>query len=212
MKEFDYDLDYKNLILQIEETRKLYRIGRGEQGVLLVRPYTNDICAHWRFVNETIARKSADKIYSMFCDYKEQQDFIGMDMARKFLEMGFTRARRYANHPSGKKYASDGSVSPQSPTALHCEKSRSATVFKKVRDKAAYDETYQFYEKRVEVTGMTELIGKDDPRFFGQTCNKPYDRHHYKMVCKIKSFVLESWDEVQEYWWNNIALQSRYDC
>ena len=53
---------------------------------------------------------------------------------------------------------------------------------------------------------MTELIGKDDPRFFGQTCNKPYDRHHYKMVYKSKSVVLESWDEVQEYWWNNIAF------
>ena len=53
---------------------------------------------------------------------------------------------------------------------------------------------------------MTELIGKDDPRFFGQTCNKPYDRHHYNMICKSKSVVLESWDEVQEYWWNNIAF------
>ena len=53
---------------------------------------------------------------------------------------------------------------------------------------------------------MTELIGKDDSRYFSQTCNKPYDRHHYKMVCKNKSVVLESWDEVQEYWWNNIAL------
>ena len=142
MKEFDYELDYKRLDFTDEETRKLYRIGRGEQGVLLVRPYTNLICAHWRFVNEDIARKSANKIYSMFCDYKEQQDFIGMDMARKFLEMGFTRSRRYANHPSGKKYARDGSVSPQSPTALHCEKSRSASVFKQMRDKAAYDEKY----------------------------------------------------------------------
>ena len=53
---------------------------------------------------------------------------------------------------------------------------------------------------------MTELIKKSDPRLFGQSCNKPYDRHHYKMVCKSKSFVLESWDEVQEYWWNNIAF------
>ena len=53
---------------------------------------------------------------------------------------------------------------------------------------------------------MTELIGKDDSRYFSQTCNKPYDRHHYKMICKSKSVVLESWDEVQEYWWNNIAL------
>ena len=53
---------------------------------------------------------------------------------------------------------------------------------------------------------MTELIGRDDSRYFSQTCNKPCDRHHYKMICKSKSVVLESWDEVQEYWWNNIAL------
>ena len=58
----------------------------------------------------------------------------------------------------------------------------------------------------MEVTGMTELIGRDDSRFFEQTCGKPYDRHHYKIVCKRKSIVLESWEEVQEYWWNNIAL------
>ena len=148
MKEFDYDLNYKELDFTDEETRQLYRIGRGEQGVLLVRPYTNDICAHWRFVNEPIARKSADKIYSMYVDYKNQQDFIGMDMARKFLEMGFTRSRRYANHPSGKKYAEDGSVRPQSPDALHCEKARSARVFKKIRDKVAKDETYVTMRKQ----------------------------------------------------------------
>ena len=54
MKEFDYGLDYKTIDFTIEENRKLYRIGRGEQGVLLVRPYTNDICSHWRFVNERL--------------------------------------------------------------------------------------------------------------------------------------------------------------
>ena len=147
MKEFDYDLDYKNIDFTVEENRKLYRIGRGEQGVLLVRPYTNDICSHWRFVNESVARKSADKIYSMFIDYKDKQDFSGMDMARKFLEMGFTRSRRYANHPSGKKYAEDGSVRPQSPDALYSEKERSARVFKEVRDKAAKDEKYVIMRK-----------------------------------------------------------------
>ena len=55
MKEFDYELDYKSLDFTDAETRKLYRIGRGEQGVLLVRPYTDDICAHWRFVDEATA-------------------------------------------------------------------------------------------------------------------------------------------------------------
>ena len=50
---------------------------------------------------------------------------------------------------------------------------------------------------------MTELIKRSDPRFFEQTYNKPYDRHLYKIVCKSKSVVVESWEEVQEYWWNN---------
>ena len=49
---------------------------------------------------------------------------------------------------------------------------------------------------------MTNLIEKNDPRYFSQTSDAPYDRHHYKIVCQDKSFVVESWDEVQEYWWN----------
>ena len=55
MKEFDYGLDYKTIDFTIEENRKLYRIGRGEQGVLLVRPYTNNICrpvfTQWKLKN-----------------------------------------------------------------------------------------------------------------------------------------------------------------
>ena len=142
MKEFDYGLDYKQLDFTDPETRKLYRIGRGEQGVLLVRPYTNDICAHWRFVDETTARKSSNKIYSMYLNYKDNRDFIGMDMARKFLEMGFTRARRYANHSSGRKYTEDGRIRPQEADALHNVKAKSAKIFKEVRDRVAYDPEY----------------------------------------------------------------------
>ena len=142
MKEFDYELDYKQLDFTDPEVRKLYRIGRGEQGVLLVRPYTNDICAHWRFVDETTARKSSNKIYSMYLNYKDSGDFIGMDMARKFLEMGFTRARRYANHSSGRKYTEDGRIRPQETDALHNVKAKSAKIFKEVRDRVAYDPEY----------------------------------------------------------------------
>ena len=147
MKEFDYALDYKVLDFTDTETRKLYRIGRGEQGVLLVRPYTNDICAHWRFVDVPTATESSTKIYEMFLGYKREKDFIGMDMARKFLEMGFTRARRYANHNSGKKYDTSGKVRPQESDWRTSEKARAAEVFKVVRDKAAYDPTYQQMRK-----------------------------------------------------------------
>ena len=148
MKEFDYDLDYKRLDFTDEETRKLYRIGRGEQGVLLVRPYTNDICAHWRFKTPDEAVKSSNHIFGMYLDYSDEKDFIGMDMARKFLEMGFTRSRRYANHHTGKKYDDEGNVRPQEPDHATCKYAESAKIFKRVRDIVAKNETYVMMRKQ----------------------------------------------------------------
>ena len=142
MKEFDYDLDYKELDFSVEENRNLYRIGRGEQGVLLVRPYTNTICAHWRFRTPDEAVRSANKIFAMYLDYRDDKDFIGMDMCRKFLEMGFTRSRRYANHHTGKKYDDKGNVRPQEPDHMTCKYAESARIFKHVRDIVAKSEDY----------------------------------------------------------------------
>ena len=147
MKEFDYDLDYESIDFSKPENRRLYRIGRGEQGVLLCKPYTNDICQHWRFRTADIAVKSSNKIYAMYLDYRDNKDFIGMDMCRKFLEMGFTRARRYANHHSGQKYDSCGKVRPQEEDWDTCEYAESARIFKKVRDLATYNDTYQKMRK-----------------------------------------------------------------
>ena len=142
MKEFDYKLNYKKLNFRKPEVRKLYRIGRGEQGVLLVRPYTNIICRNWRFKTSKIAEKSAVTIYHMYRGFRALRDFIGMDMCRKFLEMGFTRARRYANHRDGKKYK-DGKVLPQEKDAMTCDKAKSATIFKTFRDMVTKDPKYQ---------------------------------------------------------------------
>ena len=141
MKEFDYNIDYKNTLFVPNDSR--YRIGRGEQGVLLVRPYTDDICQHWRFKTIQEARVSSHRIYVMYMVYRENRDFVGMEMCRKFLEMGFTRARRYANHADGKKYDAEGNVKPQEPDALTSEKAISASIFKKVRDEVAYDPIYK---------------------------------------------------------------------
>ena len=145
MIEFDYDLDYKNLDFKPNDTR--YRIGRGEQGVLLVRPYTDDICIYWKFRTPKIAEKSSRQIYHMYLHYKKEEDFVGMDMCRKFLEMGFTRARRYANHKDGKKYDAEGNVKPQEPDALTSLKARSARIFKEVRDRVTSDPIYQKMRK-----------------------------------------------------------------
>ena len=146
MREFDYNLDYKNLMF--EKNDKRYRIGRGEQGVLLVRPYTNDICKHWRFKTLDEAQKSASTIFNLYLKYRKQKDFVGMDMCRKFLEMGFTRARRYANHRDGKKYDKFRNIKPQEKDALTCDKAISATIFKKIRDKVTKDKTYQTMRKQ----------------------------------------------------------------
>ena len=148
---FDYSLDYKNLDLR--KNPELYRIGKGEQGVLLVEPYKSEILPNWRFKTPKIAAESSAKIYKLFLEYKRQKDFVGMDMARKFLQMGITRARRYANHSSGKKY--DGTVPANKrgvsgahgrkelPKDFDAEKAESARIFQEVYYKAKNDPVYQ---------------------------------------------------------------------
>jgi hypothetical protein len=82
-----------------------YRVGKGEQGVLICEPYKSELVPHWRFRTPDIARESSAALYQMFLEYLEAGEFVGADMARKFLQMGFTRARRYANYRGGRKYA-----------------------------------------------------------------------------------------------------------
>lgn len=100
---FDYDRDFAGI--DFRTSPELYQVGVGEQGVLLVQPYKGELLPHWRFKTPAIAQASAETLYECFCRYQAADDFVGMDMARKFLQMGYTRARRYANHPGGRKYA-----------------------------------------------------------------------------------------------------------
>jgi len=139
-KKFDYSLDYKNLDLR--KNPQLYRVGKGEQGVLMVEPYRTEIINSWRFRTPEIARESSQKIYEMFLEYKRQKDFIGMDMARKFLQMGITRARRYANHPSGRKYKK-GTREIIPIEKVDEEKAESAKIFSEKYYLAKNDEVYQ---------------------------------------------------------------------
>ncbi|KAF1985037.1 hypothetical protein K402DRAFT_464685 [Aulographum hederae CBS 113979] len=84
--------------------RMSYRIGRGEQGVLTFEPYKSSLLPLWRFRTVDIARQSSKELWARFEEYDREGDFVGMDMARKFIQMGMTRAKRYANHAGGRKY------------------------------------------------------------------------------------------------------------
>ncbi|EHM9783689.1 DUF4385 domain-containing protein, partial [Salmonella enterica subsp. enterica serovar Elokate] len=125
--------------IDFRQQPELYQVGRGEQGVLLVEPYKSEILPFWRYKDEASAMKSAEQIYQLFEAYRQQDDFVGMDMARKFIQMGYTRARRYANYKGGKKYAEDGSLNTRGNDPI---KAAAATVFKGWWDKIRQDEDY----------------------------------------------------------------------
>ena len=88
----------------------------------------------------------------MFLDYQAKGDFVGMDMARKFLQMGYTRSRRYANHKSGRKYAS--STRKLLPREEDHEKAQSAKIFyqkwRKVREDKKYLQLRNWHRKLYE--------------------------------------------------------------
>lgn len=147
---FDYTLDYKRL--DLTENPHLYKVGKGEQGVLLVEPYKTELLPLWKFRKPEVAKASTMALLKKFYEYKNIGDFVGMDMTRKFLQMGYTRSRRYANHKNGKKY--DGPVPKNKrgqsgshgrnvlPISPDSSKAHSAQIFYRAWKEVEDDEFY----------------------------------------------------------------------
>jgi hypothetical protein len=131
-----------------------YRVGNGEQGVLICEPYTSELTPHWRFATPAVAQKSAKIIYRMFNSYLRHDEFVGADMARKFLQMGYTRARRYANYKGGRKYDKANGYALKERGTGHPEKAESAAIFheywKKAENKKAYGAAKKIWKGRYE--------------------------------------------------------------
>ena len=150
---YDYSDGYRAIDFRAQPER--YQIGRGEQGVLTVEPYKSEILPHWRFKNPEAAHASSEKIYTLFLDYLRQDDFVGADMARKFLQMGYTRARRYANYRGGKKYEANPQkeATPEDERAARQHvlnrqaedpvKAEAARIFRVKWEEAKQNEDYQ---------------------------------------------------------------------
>ena len=128
----DPDTDYR-------EHPERYRVGRGEQGVFRVEPYKGELLPLWKFRTPAEARKSAAAIGRKYRAYKRTGEFVGMDMARKYLQMGYTRATRYARHAGGRKYAADGTALP---TTKDAEKEAAAAVFREAWQRVVNDPDY----------------------------------------------------------------------
>lgn len=138
------DIDYR-------DHPELYKVGRGEQGVLICQPYKHEIGQFWRFKNAEVARESSFKILSLFHQYLGQGDFVGADMARKYLQMGFTRARRYANYKGGKKYDKDRNYIQLEKGTGEPEKAEAAEIFharwKEVEENTTYSKLKKIWKE-----------------------------------------------------------------
>lgn len=119
-----------------------YRVGKGEQGVLICEPYKGEITPHWRFKTPSIARRSAAAIVKLFKAYLDNDEFVGADMARKFLQMGYTRARRYANYKGGRKYDKAADYAPLPRGTGDAEKAESAAIFHRAWKRAEAEPRY----------------------------------------------------------------------
>ncbi|ELZ33963.1 hypothetical protein C474_03350 [Halogeometricum pallidum JCM 14848] len=139
----EYDVDFR-------EHPEEYEIGRGEEGVFKVEPYKSELLPHWSYADEASAEESARAIRDRYEEYRAAGDFVGMDMARKYLQMGYTRSMRYAKYPGGQKY--EGGEEREPEEWADEEKRAAALVFEeyleRVRDDATYRERKEAHRER----------------------------------------------------------------
>ena len=130
----EYEIDFR---ARPEE----YEIGRGEEGVFKVQPYKDELLPLWGYTDRAAADESGEAIHERYREYRAAEEFPGMDMARKYLQMGYTRAMRYARYPGGQKYV-DGEEREPERWADH-DKREAALVYEAWWEMVENDEEYR---------------------------------------------------------------------
>jgi len=159
-----YDIDFR-------ANPEQYEIGRGEEGVFKVQPYKDELLDLWGYADRPSADEGGEAIYEKYREYRAREEFVGMDMARKYLQMGYTRAMRYARYPGGQKYdeseaqraseasgetASDGTERDPQFWADH-DKREAALIYEvwwhRVEDDEVYRELKAAHRERADADG-----------------------------------------------------------
>jgi hypothetical protein len=137
-----YDVNFR-------ENPEAYEVGRGEQGAFKIQPYKDELLPLWTIKTLDGAETAASDLFERFQEYKHEDEFVGMDMARKYLQMGWTRSLRYAKYPGGRKYDDDGDE--REPEEWYDEeKYEISQIYRAYLDRVRADETYA--ERRAEWT------------------------------------------------------------
>jgi hypothetical protein len=87
-----YDIDFR-------ARPEAYEVGRGEEGVFKVQPYKDELLELWGYADRETANEAGEAIYGKYLTYRDRKEFVGMDMARKDLQRGYSRSLRYARYP-----------------------------------------------------------------------------------------------------------------
>jgi hypothetical protein len=131
----EYDVDFR-------EHPEQYEVGRGEEGAFKVQPYKDELLPLWDVKTLDGAEEAAAAIFERFREYRAADEFPGMDMARKYLQMGWTRSLRYAKYPGGRKRDEDGTE--REPQQWYDEeKYEISQVYREYLDRVREDETYR---------------------------------------------------------------------
>ena len=130
----EYDVNFR-------EHPEQYRVGRGEEGAFKIEPYKSELLPLWTIKTLAEAEDAAERIYEQFREYRRADDFVGQDMARKYLQMGWTRSLRYAKYPGGRKYDDGGEREPQQ--WYDEEKYEISQIYRGYLDRVREDEQYQ---------------------------------------------------------------------
>jgi hypothetical protein len=96
-------LKFPNKNINYKTNPEYYIYTHTEEGVLTIEPYKSEILPFWRFKTIEESKESSNKIYDLFLEYIKKEDMLGADMARKYIQMGVTRAKRYYNWKGGNK-------------------------------------------------------------------------------------------------------------
>lgn len=151
----EYDFDFR-------DRPEGYRYHSGEQGVFKVQPYKDELLPHWGYKDESTAEAAVSALREKYDAYRKEEDFVGMDMVRKYLQMGFTRAMRYAKYPGGQKYDAEGNErSPQ--RWADPDKRAAAVVFReawqRITDDPAYQELKEQHQEDVYDPRVSPMTG-----------------------------------------------------
>ncbi|WP_226011952.1 DUF4385 family protein [Halomicrobium salinisoli] len=135
----EYDLDFR-------DDPGRYRSTSDERGVFKIEPYKSELLPLWVISDRESAAEAADAIHERYRAYRDAEDFVGMDMARKYLQMGWTRAMRYAKYPGGQKYETgeDGERVERDPQEWYDEEKREiARIYRDHLDRVRDDPEYE---------------------------------------------------------------------